>query len=107
METNARKIKGEQIAQTKQIQKITKGWLVPSQTSSKKYVVTKLFECNCPDYETRKDFCKHAYAVQYSLKETITTPQGTITKETKITYSQDWVNYNQAQTNEVRLFDEM
>ncbi|MBI3412692.1 MAG: transposase [Candidatus Aenigmarchaeota archaeon] len=48
-----------------------------------------------------------AHAVKYYLKETIQTEQGTITKETKITYAQDWKNYNKAQCNEIKLFDEL
>jgi transposase len=50
--------------------------------------------------------CKHAYAVQY-WKEIIKTKQGTVTKEVKVTYSQDWHNYTKAQTSEVNLFDEL
>jgi len=104
---DARQIRGEQIAQTKNITEIKNGWIVPSQYSNKKYFVSRTFECNCPDHETRGVFCKHAYAVQYRLKEITETANGTTTKEIKVRYSQDWKNYNKAQTSEVNLFDEL
>lgn len=102
----SRQIKGLEIARTKNIRPIKTGWLVPSQQGKKYYTVNRQFKCTCPDHETRGITCKHAYAVQY-WKETLETPQGTITREARVTYSQDWANYTKAQCSEVNLFDEL
>lgn len=41
-------------------------FIVPSQTSKKKYIVTKRTEwkCNCPDFTYRHEICKHIYSIQ-------------------------------------------
>ena len=64
---DARQTKGEQISQIKSITEVKDGWIVPSQTSDKTYLVSKMFECNCPDHRIRSVFCKHAYAVHIHL----------------------------------------
>ncbi len=45
-------------------------FLVPSQSSEKKYTVnfTKSFKCDCPDFNLRHNKCKHIYAVEFLLK---------------------------------------
>jgi transposase len=65
--------------------------------------------CTCPDFETRGIKCKHMFAVEF-VQSRETKPDGTetITRSFKVTervtYKQDWPNYNKAQTQEKRLF---
>ena len=73
---DARQQKGYQIAKMKQIVRKPRGWVVPSQSSSKTYFVDEEFVCNCPDSVFHKATCKHAFAVRYSIKAIVQTPQG-------------------------------
>ena len=84
------------------------GWRVPSQTSGKSYFVrfTKHEpKCDCPDCTLRKNKCKHILAVEFYIKRQID-EEGRITqtKGIKVTYSQKWKAYDNAQTNEKLLF---
>ena len=108
---NDRKLKGIQIAKTQQIRKTERGYIVPSQSGHGTYLVTenRLFtnvkECSCPDYELRKQPCKHIFAVQYLVtKEIDSEGNVTITQIKRITYSQDWRSYDKAQVNEKDMF---
>ena len=61
--------------------------------------------CNCPDFETRQQPCKHIHAVECLIVlETITDAFQTITttktQVIKVTYKQNWPAYNAAQTEE-------
>lgn len=106
-----RQLKAQQIAQQGGIVKTAKGWKVPSQSGHGAYTVQRKFlisppECDCPDYQSRKQPCKHIYAVELILKQE-TDAQGniTITQTKRITYPQNWKAYNTAQTNEIEQFD--
>ncbi len=84
---------------------------MPSQNGHGTYVVTEnrmfpnIRECTCPDYELRKQPCKHVFAIQYILtKEIDKEGNVTITQVKRITYAQDWKNYNKAQVNEKDMF---
>ncbi len=110
---DARQEKGLQIAATMRIEQTLRGWTVPSQSQNGKYRVNRendgLLNCTCPDFELRRQTCKHGYAVEFFLKrETTITPDGTETvTETaavRVTYSQDWSRYNAAQVAERELF---
>jgi hypothetical protein len=86
-------------------------WLVPSQAGPKKYTVDPNPEgprCTCPDFEARQLRCKHIFAVEYTIQREQTSDGQTIVTEsvrvTKKTYTQDWANYNKAQTNEKSQF---
>jgi len=105
----ARKNRGLQIFQTKTIMPDHKrgGWIVPSQSSNKKYHVDEEFVCDCPDSTSKGVTCKHAYASRYYLQIEQETPEGVKTEKIRLTYPQAWKAYNEAQTNEVRLFDEL
>ncbi len=105
---NPRQIRGYELFKTHTI-KPSKGggWLVPSQSSGKQYHVTEEFQCNCADSQLRGITCKHAYAARYYLQIEKDTPRGTETTRVRLTYPQAWKAYNEAQTNEVRLFDEL
>lgn len=85
-------------------------WLVPSQSSNKRYTVCPDPEnphCTCPDHETRGVKCKHIFAVEFVVKRE-QNPDGTITETRSITvrktYPQNWPAYNAAQVNEKHEF---
>jgi len=95
---NQREERGKIIAQTRAITKVNNGYLVSSQTSNKKYLVSEhLDNCNCPDCQLRQVRCKHAFAVEYYLQKA-TTQNGETKIETKrLTYPQAWSVYNKSQ----------
>jgi transposase len=110
---DARQQRGLEIAAMSKITKRgNETWIVPSQSLNGKYAVTITAEgkqCTCPDFELRQQPCKHVYAVQYVLfRESVTEtkPDGTVTTATKeaagvrVTYSQNWPQYNAAQSSE-------
>jgi transposase len=110
---NARQEKGLVIAATLNIQpKGEKAWVVPSQTLNDRYTVTRTyegFECTCPDYDLRHSMCKHGFAVEFYLRrETTVAPDGettvTETRAVRMTYAQNWPQYNRAQTVEKEMF---
>ena len=110
--TLTREQRGLIIAQKYRITKTNEGYKVPSQFNAGKYLV-KIHsigeECDCPDYELRKCRCKHIYAVLYAINQKVEIDKHgntivTQTKTVKITYQQDWKNYNKAQINEQPLF---
>lgn len=80
-------------------------WLVPSATnSSGGYVVAVANDqrsCTCPDAEAGNR-CKHIFAVAYVRQEIELADGATVTVEQRITYSQDWPNYNRASREEPR-----
>jgi IS5 family transposase len=80
-------------------------WLVPSATNaSGGYVVAVANDqrsCTCPDAEAGNR-CKHIFAVAYVRHEIEMSDGATVTVEQRITYSQDWPNYNQASREEPR-----
>jgi transposase len=110
---NLREQKGQQIAKKANIIRQNGLWLVPSQSGKGKYKVNAEKQtCSCPDFDIRRQPCKHIYAVEVTIQTTHTavTKNGvtTTTETTKVThkqtYRQDWPAYNKAQTNEKRLF---
>lgn len=81
-------------------------WIVPSQTGHGKYRVNvERQTCNCPDHESGHTRCKHIIAAEIVLRREVS-PDGTVTetKTVRLTYGQDWHNYNLAQTNEKAQF---
>ncbi|MET0464793.1 MAG: transposase [Chitinophagaceae bacterium] len=108
-----RQQKGLQIAERANITRDGRLYLVPSQSGKGKYKVdVEKKRCTCPDYDFRREPCKHLYAVEHVIEKTKTTTtdaQGTTTttetvKVTRKTYPQVWPAYNAAQTQEKRLF---
>lgn len=88
-------------------------WLVPSQSKPKRYTVDpnpQAPNCNCPDFEERQLPCKHIFAVEiveqreYSNERETLAATDTEPTTPKKTYTQDWSNYNKAQTNEKAHF---
>ena len=108
---NGRKGRGQEIAKSGKLKREGEHWVVPSQSGHGNYVVslaTKEPICTCPDFESRHVRCKHIIAVELTMEQSIDNEGSvTITQTKRITYSQDWKAYNEAQNQEVRLFDEL
>lgn len=115
-----RELKALEIAAKAKLQRSDDGfrWFVPSQTRGKGgdyYYTVKPDpldpQCSCPDFEARKQRCKHIFAVEYTIqREQTSDGQTTITETLKIsqkTYSQDWPAYNKAQTEEKDIFQRL
>jgi transposase len=107
---DARKARGLEIAQPGKVKKNCNGWVVPSQSNGTLYNVEfSEFEhkhsCDCPDYQYRKIKCKHIFAVELIVTEEIN-EQGIVTQTVtkKVSYTQDWQAYDQAQTHQKELF---
>jgi transposase len=105
---NTRQAKGLEIATTEEITREGNAYVVPSQTSSKKYTVNLFIQtCTCPDYEKNGLKCKHLFAVENMLLResgaTLPVPE----KVVKPTYKQEWREYRLAQVNEKAKFLEL
>lgn len=90
-------------------------WIVPSQSTHHKYtvrIVNDRADCTCPDFELRRAHCKHVMAVQIVIRQE-KNPDGTATVTETITvtkqktYPQKWAEYNQAQTSEKDVFQQL
>lgn len=110
-----REQKGREIADKAKITRKGNLWLVPSQSGRGSYKVDfDSQRCTCPDYDFRRQPCKHLLAVQFAIEKTVYTKstvtengKTTITETVKVerkTYKQEWPAYNKAQTQEKRLF---
>ncbi len=95
------------------ITKIKNGiYLVRSETNPSNYKVQWNgihWICNCPDYTKNGStigFCKHIIALKLYLEIGYVTIEGEEPKIAHVTYSQDWANYNKAQSQEMELFDQ-
>lgn len=107
---DARQERGLQIAALSKIEKNPLGWEVPSQSGNGSYVVAigEKPYCTCPDFETRRQPCKHIYAVEYVIqRESHADGSETYTESVKVTYRQEWPAYNAAQTHEPERFAEL
>src|SRR5579862_238610 len=94
-----REQRGLEIAATKKLHQKGGLWLVPKSTQNGTYVVDhEPATCTCPDFELRKEPCKHVYAVEFTIRRESITKDGTVTET--VTYRQEWSAYNAAQTNE-------
>jgi transposase len=108
-----REIKGRDIADKYSIARYKGLWLVPSQSGKGGYKVdAEKQTCSCPDFDIRRQKCKHIYAVEMTIQRTHTavTKNGktTVTETVKVThkqtYKQEWPAYNKAQTMEKAQF---
>jgi transposase len=105
---NVRQLKGLEIAESEEITREGNIWIVPSQSSSKKYTVNLFLQtCTCLDFESHRSKCKHLYAVENLLLResgaTLPAPE----KQVRPTYKQEWQAYVQAQVNEKAKFLEL
>jgi transposase len=105
---DAREEKGLVIAATSKIEQNKLGWKVPSQSGNGSYIVNLDHGtpfCSCPDFEKRQQPCKHIHAVEYVIqRETKLDGTVTYTQSVKVSCTQEWTPYNQAQTHEQEKF---
>lgn len=104
-----REEKGRQLTANSKIVRHGAGWIVPSQTSSKKYTITLTPEparCTCPDYQSRQLKCKHIFAVEYLVhcQQQGANVSTAVPLAKKPSGKQVWPAYNKAQKNEPHLF---
>jgi transposase len=107
--TTTREERGRQIAKLGGIRQLGARYVVPSQSANANvptYLVDIVEEtCTCPDFETRRQRCKHVEATYFwlAMEGAVNAETGEITlppKEKRKTYKQDWRAYNAAQTSE-------
>lgn len=109
----ARRERGLRIATRMRIKALPRGvFAVPSESpGTPDYVVkqdSRGTVCSCPDWELRREPCKHVYAVEYQRRsETMADGSAKIVETLKVTYRQDWPAYNLAQTHEKQHAMEM
>ncbi|HEU0049513.1 MAG TPA: SWIM zinc finger family protein [Nitrososphaera sp.] len=72
MDLNPREAKALEIADRFRIAESSGKWIVPSQSHpTTKYgvrIVGEYAECDCPDFELRRDLCKHILAIKLVIK---------------------------------------
>jgi hypothetical protein len=108
---DAREQRGIIIAATVKLVESHGVWVVPSATrGDKRYMVDpKKQSCTCPDHQETGFKCKHLYAVEFTVKreqsvDGTVTETRTLTFTEKKVYTQDWANYNLAQSEEKNRF---
>ncbi|HEY7067390.1 MAG TPA: SWIM zinc finger family protein [Chloroflexota bacterium] len=72
---NPREQRGRKLAATAKITRDGNRWRVPSQSRRGTYIVSQAgeqFYCSCPDYELRRQTCKHIFAVQVTIEQEVT-----------------------------------
>ncbi len=100
--------RGLAIAESNTVKKNKLGWKVPSQSGNGTYVVNmdngEPF-CTCQHFESTHKKCQHIYAVQFIVQREHR-PDGTevVTETMRVTYTQNWPVYNEAQTHEQEHF---
>jgi transposase len=104
-----RQLRGLEIANHKEVTHEGNVWIVPSQSSAKRYSVNPFLQtCTCPDYESHGWKCKHLFAVEHLIKKEQTGDAQPVsiepTKTKRKTYPQVWPAYHKAQTQEKAQF---
>jgi transposase len=105
-----RQQRGLAIAALTRIERNQLGWKVPSQSGNGTYVVSLDGQpfCTCPDFEARRQPCKHVYAVEYVIQRETKSDGTTIyTESILVAYGEGWHTYNLAQTKEQERFTEL
>ena len=98
--------RGREIAQRGGIKQIGARYKVPSQSGTQSgYIVDIVDEtCTCPDYELRRQPCKHQHAALYWIAWGCeVSSDGSVTETVTVkrkTYPRDWASYTAAQSNE-------
>jgi len=101
------------LSEKNSIKKIEDGlYTVKSQSGVGVYKVAghgSIWVCNCPDFVKHGDLrpCKHVLALRLHLDLNFQVKKGEEKQLIPITYSQNWSKYNQAQCNEIELFDKL
>lgn len=105
----ARDLRGRQIAGRGGIRQVGSRYVVPSQSGGASVYTVDLVEesCSCPDWELRRQSCKHVSAVYYSIAwgndvaaDGTITETVTVKKVTRREPPRDWASYNAAQVAE-------
>src|SRR5215213_4278937 len=110
---NPREVRGIDIAKRYTLKEENGLWFVPSASgkSTRYKVCLKSQKCTCPDFEIRRQKCKHIFAVEYKFEQEFIAELDTlaVAKIAKVrkTYKQDWTAYNAAQTTEKSQFQEL
>jgi transposase len=104
---DTREQKGLVLAKDKRVRHVSgPTWAVPSQSNeTSAYLVNAVGgTCTCPDFEVRRQKCKHLFAVSFvRVVETKADGSTTVTESLKVTrktYVQNWPQYNAAQVAE-------
>src|SRR4051794_26118458 len=83
---NPREERGLRIAARPGVQRQGAQWVVPSESSKAKYKVDpEAGWCTCPDYEVRRQKCKHLWAVEYTIKHEVTQRERTTRRNGQVT----------------------
>ncbi len=113
---NIRELRGIDIAARYTIREENGFWFVPSSSGkSERYkVCLNSQKCTCPDYEIRRNKCKHIFAVEHKFEQDFL---GEITREEttvpqtyappRKTYAQDWKAYDKSQRSEKAEFQHL
>jgi len=114
---NLREQKGLELAETRTLQRKGDIWIVPSQTGRGTYrvhLMQKWASCTCPDYERRREACKHIVAAcvmqikqEQNADGSMTVTRTMTVTEQRTTYPQNWPAYNAAQTGEQDRFQSL
>ena len=112
---NQREIKGIAIAKNFKIERKKGFWYVPSASKNIHYTVSlKPQSCTCPDFEIRRQKCKHIFAAQnrfeWDFLEQLERDERNEPPQVKLprkTYPQVWKAYNAAQVSEKGEFQRL
>jgi Transposase DDE domain/SWIM zinc finger len=113
---DSRRIKAHELADRARITFANGCYTVPSQSGSGSYTVILDNDdavCDCPDFELRDKPCKHVMGVRLFARrlergvEQDTANLEPAPKVKRLTYKQDWPNYNAAQVNEQGHFQNL
>lgn len=110
---NIRELRGLDIASRYTIKQENGFFFVPSASgkSDRYKVCLQSQKCTCPDFEIRRNKCKHIFAAEFHFendflgeltREDISIPQ--VYVPPRKTYSQDWASYDKAQFSEKSEF---
>jgi hypothetical protein len=91
----ARQQRGLVIAAMVKLTRNEQGWIVPSSSGGKCYVVDPIKQtCTCPDHQEKGYKCKHLFAVEITIKREVG-KDGTITETSSITFTEEKVQTGQ------------
>lgn len=102
----SREERGRHIAKNGGIKQIGSRYAVPSQSGTAGGYLVDLVEetCTCPDWELRRQQCKHVHAVYTWIAWGCeVAADGSVTETVTVkrkTFKRDWAAYNEAQTSE-------
>jgi transposase len=102
-----RQTKGLQIAHSSEITHVENLWIVPSQSSAKKYAVDLSCDpptCTCPDHKKNDRTCKHIFAARFAQEREGGAQLPEAPKFEKRKYTQNWRTYHPAQVKEKAKF---